>query len=215
MRDLPNTTGPVSYGETSWETGNAPEAATGKSYHQELIHQANTVPLMSIFRHYNIRIDAQRCTIVCPFKSHKGGRENSGSFKYFYETNSFHCYGCKTGGSWAHGTEFVAAMDGISRSNAALKIIKLFGDEINAEAIDELSDMENYHEKFAIMMEFSNYVRDLRPTLLDEKCTTHVEYVCSVYDRMNFKHKLNIEALRRIVDELKEEIRLHTICPTQ
>lgn len=214
MRDLPNTTGPVSYGETSWETGDTPEAATGKTYHQELIYQANTVPLMLIFKHYNIRIDAARCIIVCPFKSHKGGRESTGSFKYFAETNSFHCYGCKVGGSWAHGCEFIAAMDGISRSKAAVKIINLFGDAINADAIDDMLETENFAEKFKIMLEFANVVREFRQTAIDEKAVEFIEYMCSVYDTMNFRRKLNNEALRRIVDELKETIQKYKSCPT-
>jgi len=213
MRNVSNTTGPVSYGEASWETGDAPEASTGKSYDQELIIQANTVPLMSVFRHYGIRVDAVRCIIVCPFKSHKGGRESSGSFKYFSDTNSFCCFGCKTGGQWAHGVEFIAAMDGISRAKSAIKIIKLFGDKIDVDGVDDMY-IENFAEKFEIMMNFSNYVRSLRQSNLDEKSTAYIEDICGIYDRMNLRHKLTSEALRLIVDELKEDIRLHTICPT-
>lgn len=206
MRDLSNTTGPVSYGETSWETGDTPEATTGKTYHQELIYQANTVPLILLFKHYNIRVDAARCIIVCPFKSHKGGRESTGSFKYFSETNSFYCYGCKVGGSWAHGCEFIANIDGISRSKAAVKIINLFGDAINADVIDDVLETENFAEKFKIMLEFSNIVREFRQMAVDEKQINFIENICSVYDTINFKHKLNNKALRRIVNELKEKI---------
>ncbi len=204
MRDISNTTGPVSYGETSWETGDSPEAVTGKTQYQELIHQANTVPLMTLFRHYNIRIDAVRCIIVCPFKSHKGGRENTGSFKYFSDTNSFYCYGCKTGGEWAHACEFVARMENIPRHQAAIKILNLFGSEVNEDL--EVYEGRNFSERLEIMMEFSNLVREFRTSYSDEKSVEHIEEICRVYDTLNFRHNLDNEALRRCIEELKEEI---------
>lgn len=210
MRDLSNTTGPVSYGETSWESGDAPEANTGQNRFQELIHQANTVPLTSIFKHYNIRISASNNTIVCPFKSHKGGRERTGSFRYFSETNSFYCYGCKVGGEFAHGCEFVARMEDISRPKAASKILRLFSAEVNEDL--DVYEGQDFQEKFEIMCEFSNVVREFRRSFFDEKAHEHIEKICRVYDLMNTRHKLDAEAMRRLVDELKEEIKNYKPC---
>ncbi len=214
MRALPNTTGPVSYGETSWETGDTPEAFTGKSRAQELIFQANTVPLTSIFKHYNIRLDAVRYNITCPFKSHKGGRETTASFKYFSETNSFYCWGCRLGNSFSHGVEFVAAMDNISKEAAAQKIVTLFGEEINLEGSDELFSFEDFEERFGTMMEFSALVRDFRSSFIDEQSVIYIDKVCKIYDELNFERKLTNEALRRVVDSLKEKVGLYTPCPT-
>jgi len=210
MRNVSNTTGSVSYGQTSWETGDSPEAVTGKDDRQELIHQANTVPLTVLFKHYNIRADAIRCIIVCPFKSHKGGRERTGSFKYFSDTNSFYCYGCKIGGEWAHACEFMAHMENISRERAAIKIIKLFGADIDANL--DVYEGRNFAERLEIMMDFSSVVREFRLSFSDEKSLQFIEKACRVYDEMNLQHNLDNVALRRCVEELKEEIKNYQPC---
>lgn len=205
MRTLPNTTGPVSYGETSWETGDTPEASTGKSARQELIWQANTVPLTTIFKHYNVRAENGRANVACPFKSHKGGRESTGSFRFYPATNSFMCYGCKIGGQHCHGVEFIAAMEGLGKEQAALRILNLFSDDVNLSAIDDFG-AENFSEKFQLMMDFSCSVRDFRSSHFDEKAQVYIEKVCAVYDTVNFNHKLDNEALKRVVEELKAKI---------
>lgn len=205
MRSLPNITGPVSYGEASWETGDTPEASTGQSARQELIHQANTVPLTSVFKHFGVRHDGGRNNVTCPLKSHQGGRESSGSFRFYPDSNSFYCFGCKIGGKWAHACEFLAAMDGTSREQAARKIIKLFGNELDSVYVDD-ADAEDGAAKLAIMLDFSNIVREFRETYLDEKSIAFIEDKCAVYDNVNFKKKPDAEALRRIVEELKEVI---------
>jgi hypothetical protein len=212
MRDVSNTTGPVSYGETSWETGDTPEAFTGKAHYQELIHRANTVPLIRIFKYYKLRIDAVNCFVTCPFKSHKGGRENTGSFKYYAPTNSFFCFGCRVGGESAHACEFMAHMEEITRAKAANKIITLFASDVDEDA--EVFEGPNFSERLEIMMDFSNVIREFRLSFFDEKATAHIEEICAVYDTLNFRHKLDNEALRRCVEELKEEVKNYKPCLT-
>src|ERR1700684_4389287 len=65
--------------------------------YKELIKKANSVPLPTILKHYGHHIDAYNRYIICPFSFHKGGRENGGSFCYYPDTNTFWCFGCKTG----------------------------------------------------------------------------------------------------------------------
>lgn len=203
MRTIPSTTGSDGYSQTSGEVRNSTDASKRKFF-EELIRKANTVPLVRIFSHYNLRLDSVYSTIICPFKSHKGGRENSASFVYYSGTNSFYCFGCKIGGPFAHGCEFVAHMEGLSRVKAANQILKLFHSSVNEDA--EVAEVENFSEKLEIMMDFSNTVREFRNSHFDDKSIAHLEHVCSVYDALNSKRKLDNEALKRLVEELKTYI---------
>src|SRR6185369_7708626 len=179
----------------------------GKAFYQDLIQKANTVPIIRVFKHYGLRLDERNRKIICPIPSHKGGRENSPSFYYYPETNTFWCFGCKTG---VGCTDLVAAMDNTSKAKAAFKILEWFGDDVDE---DKILDRENFSERLEIMMDFSNTVREFRRSYFDEKAIAHIDDVCSVYDTENLKHKLDNEALRRLVEYLKEEIKSYK-CPT-
>lgn len=206
MRDVSNTTGFDGYGEVPGETGDSSEAPTRKVFFQDLIRKANTVPLIRILKHYGIRVNAVQSTIVCPFKSHKGGRENTGSFTYYPQTNSFHCYGCKTGGPFAHGCEFMASMDATTKAKAAYKILQLFADDVDGDG-SEIPEGENSSERLEIMLDFSNAVRDFRQTHFDEKSFVFIEETCLIYDKVHLEHKkIDNIALRRVVDKLKKKI---------
>lgn len=181
---------------------------TGQDYYQDLIDLANTVPLVKIFKQYNIHCNESSFHIRCPFKSHKGGRENSASFKYYHETDSFFCFGCNVGGSFAHASHFVAAMEGISLRKAAYKIIDSFkGDlgEINNEALI----CDDSDERLKIMLEFSESVRDFYQSYCSDDAKTYIDEVCRLYDTLMIKHKLDNEALCRLVEQLKNHISLY------
>lgn len=209
MRKLPDTTGYDGYDETSGEIGNSSKASTGKAFYQDLIQRANTVPLLRIFKYYGLRINEFQKSVICPFKSHKGGRESTPSFSYYPHTNSFHCYGCKVGHEYAHGCEFMAAMEDISRAKAAYKILQLFHDDVDEDGVFETP---NFSEQLEVMLEFSNAVRDFRQAFFDEKSVSYIEYLCWVYDTLNLRHKrLNNEALRRVVGILKEKINTYKL----
>jgi hypothetical protein len=209
MRDLSSSTGFFGYGETPGETGNSATATSGKDT-KELIHLANTVPLTRVFKHYGIRLSAANNKIVCPFKSHKGGRENTASFYYYENTNSFCCYGCKIGNKQAHACEFVAAMDGISRIKAANKILSIFSSDIDDTA--EVFEGQNFSEQLEIMMDFSNAVRDFRRIYLDKESQDFIEKRCEVYDGLCTKHAMDNETLRSMVEHLKEQIKVYISC---
>ena len=202
MRHISNTPGPLGYGETSWEAGGIGEVSPGKTFSQELIGKANTVPLTRIFKHYGLRITETHYSVVCPFKTHKGGRESTASFRYYPDTNTFNCYGCNVGGYYAHGVEFVAAYDGISKFKAAQKIMSLFQSDVDGEA----PECPDNSEKLEMMMEFSTTVREFRSAHIDDKAESFVENICLTYDTVMMKHKLDNSALRRIIDELKLEM---------
>lgn len=219
MRKLPNTTGFDGYGETSWEAGGSSETSSRKVYYQDLIRKANTVPLTRIFKYYNLRINEANRVATCPFKSHKGGRESSPSFNYYHHTNSFRCFGCSIGGEYAHACEFMASMEGITTAKAAHQILDLFKDDIDYGSDDGSGDNYSYSESLEIMVDFSNIVREFRQTYLDEKSQQFIEETCRSYDEVYAAHtvkpkKINNEALRRIVDLIKNKIANYKLCLT-
>lgn len=204
MCPLSSPTRPVSNGETSWEAGDPTAAVTGENSYQDIISLADSVPLEFVLRHYGIAINPH-ANITCPFKSHKGGRESTGSFRFYPDRNAYKCYGC---GSYGHTCSFVAIMDKCGRHTAATKILRLFGSDADP---DKIPDNINSPERLEIMMDFSNTVRDFRRAYTDAKSQEFIEFVCRVYDRHNLKHKsLDNEALRRLVETIKEKITLHT-----
>lgn len=213
MRDLSDSIGSFGYGETSGEAGNAAAPLTGKAFFQDLIRRANTVPLIRILTHCGVRVNIHN-KIICPFKSHKGGRERTPSFEYYQETNSFYCHGCKIGGKSAHACEFMAAFDGIKRTQAAYKIINLFGSDIGDPA--EVTGCCNFSEQLEIMMDFSNIVKDFRKLYLDKEAQIFIEERCETYDelcaKLEFKSVLDNDTLYAIVGHLKEQINFYKSC---
>jgi hypothetical protein len=205
MRNLPSTTGSFSYGETSWTAGDLTKIDAGKAAEQDLIAKANSVPLFNVLRYYNVRITPSYVnSTICPFKHHKGGRERTGSFYFYPETNSFYCHGCKTGGMHRHAVAFVAAYEGITFVKAAQKIIGLFGSDVDPLA--EFSDDRNYSEQLEIMMDFSNAVREFRKNYLDDESQYFIENACAAYDELNSKHDMDNDSLRSLIFKLKEQI---------
>lgn len=211
MRDLSDSTGYFGYGETPRESGDSSKTTTGQIA-KDLIHKANTVPLINIFKYYNVKIDSIYNKSICPFKSHKNGRERTPSFKYFIETNSYYCYGCRVGGPQAHACEFVAAMDGLTRYQAASKIIRLFSSDIDETA--EVFVGQDFSEQLEIMMDFSNAIRNFRKIYLDKESIDFIEKRCEVYDELNAKHEMDNETLRSVVEYLKEQIIYYKLCHT-
>ena len=206
MHKLQNSTGFTGFGETSWETGDSSDAPSRKAFFKELIAKGNSVRLIRIFGHYGIRIDEQNKKIICPFKSHSGGKESTPSFVYYPQTNSYWCFGCKQGST---PVDFVANMDGSKNWQAAYKIINLY-DVDTGTVIDE---QESFSEKMRLYMEFSNYVYEfIQCNLKNEEAIKFVEEIASIFDRMNAKRDLGNDALESLVFKLKDQIDRYT-CP--
>lgn len=210
MRNLPSTTRSFSYGETSWEAGDIAETSAGKAANKELIARANSVPLIRILRYYGVKVDSVHHNTVCPFKSHKGGRERTGSFYFYSETNSYFCYGCKNGGPKRHAVDFMVAMEGIGYLAAAQKIIALFSDDVDPHA--EYIEGDSASEQLEIMIDFSNIVREFRRNYLDKESQDFIEKRCAVYDELNARRTMDNETLRSVVEHLKEQIKVYTSC---
>ena len=200
MRNIPNTSGPVSNSETSWEDGSVSVPLEGKLFYKNLKNKANAVPIIRIFKHYGVNVDENRKTTTCPFQSHKGGRERTPSFNYYPETNTYYCFGCHKGSTCC---DFVSSIDKITTTDAAYKILETFASDNDCII---LQTKDNFVEQFQISLDFSNAVREFRTSHFDDKSFKFIERVCKVYDDMNSKHELDNIALRFLVDQLKIQI---------
>lgn len=206
MQSISNTTGPVDYGEAFGEDGDSSNSFAGKNIDEQRVLQANTISLITIFKYYNVFVDRYKSMTTCPFKSHKGGRESTASFKYFTDTNSFFCYGCKVGGKNFHACEFVSTFESISKVSAANKILNLFSKDINSDYDKNHYDNESYLEKINIIMDFSFFIKNARNLYQDEEYFEYLEYICKTYDTLNQKYSLNNEGLLKVIDKLKMKV---------
>lgn len=209
MHLLRRNDGSDSSGEARSETGGFEDPASSKQFYKAVIAKANTVPIKNVFKLYNVRIDDYSRKIICPFPHHKNGRESSASLMLYPQTNSFWCFGCKTG---RNGTDLVANMENVSRVKAALKILDLFGsdanlDEIPIEGID-------YSERLEILADFANYARHfLSDYPGDPNALLFIEKITFIFDKMNAKYSLDNAALKSLADKLKEKGKLYLLCP--
>lgn len=195
MRQLPNTTGSISDSEIPGETGDSTTPFAREGY-QNIIEKANTIPFTKVFKMYGIKADEMNKKIICPFKSHKGGRENSASFLYYPDTNTYHCFGCKQGRT---PVDFVMLMDRCHKNKAAQKLLDNFSSDVDDDLI---LSKESFSERMEIMMEFANVVRDFHLSFSDDKSFKFIEENCLTYDAINNKHDLNNEALKSAVSTL-------------
>lgn len=171
-----------------------------KITNKDVILKANTVSLINIFKYYNLNLDHANRKIVCPFKHHKNGRENSGSFNFYPDSNSFWCFGCKTGTT---PCDFVANIDDCNRIQAAEKILKQF----NSSVIDEnFIEKESYQDTVEIMLNFSNNIRKFREKNTSETAFLYIENICKIYDSINAKHNLTNDALNTVITQLLEKV---------
>ncbi len=203
MYCLSNTTGPIGYGEAPGEVRNSTAPSTGKINTKDLIARANAVPILHIFKHYGMCFDVYTHKATCPFKGHKGGRENTPSFKLYEDTNSYTCFGCGVG---HNAVDFVIEMDRCSPEKAAIKILTLFAAEVDEDLIVE---GVNSSERLEIMMKFSNSVYEFYQNYHDKHAIEFIEYICWVYDRSNRLHKHDNEALSRLVEHCIEHIEIY------
>ena len=212
MRELSNITRSNSDSETSREDGDIAESFTGNfDKNLNIFKRANSVPITKIFSYYGVRLDINNRKTFCPFPHHKNGRENTPSFWYYPETNTYCCFGCREGST---PSDFVSNMNRISKLSAAYKILEIFSNEdIEVEELE----IHNSSERLEIMLDFSNTVREFRQNYISEKDFEFIEEICKIYDNINLKFQkqqkpLSNEALLKVVIALKERITSYKSC---
>ena len=144
------------------ECGSDSEASSDYSYTEptskrdrikELILLANRAPLIDIFKHYKIALDQYNRKTTCPFPKHKGGRESTPSFWFYPETNSFWCFGCKTGHS---SLDFVSSYEDVSLSKAIQIVLEITAGK---ESVGNLVSI-NQVERAQLLLDFSSFIRE-------------------------------------------------------
>jgi DNA primase len=203
MQSIPNQNRSIGGSALPSKDGAAKIPPTNQQIVKDLIRQANTVPIPVIMKHYGIRLNAQNNVIVCPFQKHKNGKESTASFNYYPENNTYWCYGCKSG---RDAVNLVANLDNISMGAAARKIVNQFGNDICEDNI-EVDPTFKYSECVEIYMDFANFIRHQLQSNSDDQATIeHIEKITLVFDKMNEKYQLNIDALKSLTQKLKEKI---------
>ncbi len=198
MRTISNITGSNSSGEASSKDRDLTGAFTGKDDYQEIIIKAQSYPLIKLFKKYNIKVDDYNRKSICPFLFHKGGRESTASFHFFPETNTFWCYGCKSGRT---SVDFVSKMENVNKLQAAIKIIqKIDPDTLNAQ-VEYKNDFE---EKSQLYFSFSQKMREILNQ--DPGNLSQVEKIYSIFDKMNSKYELEPKALQLLIDRLTNKL---------
>jgi hypothetical protein len=164
---------------------------------KQTVDKANSANLLDILNHYNINIDAYSRKSPCPFPFHKGGHERSASFYYYPDSNSFYCFGCKSGGSPA---DFVALYENVNRYNAAITILNNFSSN-PAHVVER----HNNYDK--IYLEFSHLIREFIMEHRDDtKAFDYAEYVCAAFDNVRNKYTLDPDGLNVIYTKLKRKL---------
>jgi hypothetical protein len=200
MRPISDTNRSINYGETSWEDGDFTASSTGSFRTKNLIRTANSVPITKVFELYGIKASEHNRKIICPFNHHKGGKENTPSFIYYPNTNTFYCFGCNSGSSVV---DFVAFMDHVNKYDAALKIIEIYCSDITENEIINSS----LEERNIILFEFSNFIRNYLEMYSDNpECFSLIEKHLLAFDRSNEKYYLDTEALKFLTDKVKKRI---------
>lgn len=201
MHQLSDKDGSFGYGDAPSQDGDFASSSTRDEL-KKIIGKADSIPLASIFKHLKIPLNHLQTKTTCPFKNHKNGQETTASFNYYPNTNSFYCFGCKMGGEYAHGTQFLATLEGITKSEAAKKILSLFEGEVDVDLI--VYNLQNFSERLNTLTLFSNSVREFRLNNFNyPKALDFIEnYICLSFDNLNIKYKLDNQALKRTVEEL-------------
>jgi len=210
MCTLPDTSGYDSFGETSGEDRAAELSAERKRQSKELVSRANRASLKSIFKHYNLTLDEHSRRCCCPFTSkHKNGRDGTPSFHFYPDTNSFHCFGCKTGRG---PVDFVAAMENIGRVEAAQKILE---DHLSSSFSDDLGQIEeiNYSERHLLIMSFSDIAREFyKSNQGNREAIDFIDKICYAFDTICSKHNMSNESIKSLVEKLKAKVEKYNKC---
>jgi CHC2-type zinc finger protein len=162
----------------------------------EILRRANATDLAVVLKQFGIQVDEYNKKAHCPFPFHQNDR--TASFFYYKNTNSFHCFGCKSDGG---SVEFLSLMNGISREEAANKIIERFEIDPNTIITERSEDFQQRHN---LILEFSTLIRTfILHNINDAIAIEHAEKVCLIFDTINNKHNLDNDGIKSLMSKLK------------
>lgn len=210
MRALSDTSGQYCFSEASGADGYTELSYERKRQFKELIAKANTVPIKSILSWYGVFVDdySKRCS--CPFnRKHKGGRDNTPSFYFYPETNTFHCFGCKAGRT---PVDFVSIILNVNKIEAARKILEKDPSTKDAILIDGIESTD-YYERNLLIIDFSNFVRDFyKYNAEDRGAIDFMDKICNAFDSICSKHDMSNDSIKSLIDKLKAKTEKYIKC---
>ena len=96
-------------------------------------------------------------------------------------------------------------MEGISRPQAARRILELYASEVSEDLV--AIQQPNYSERLGILMDFANHIREqLQANKDDPTMVTYLEGITEVFDKMNQEYALSNSSLRVLADKLKSKV---------
>jgi DNA primase len=178
--------------------------ADDKDALKDLIARANSANLLEIFTRYDIPIDGyggKKC--CCPLPNHD---DNSPSFYYYTDTNSFFCFGCKMAG---RAVRFVSLMENVSNEEAADKIIQ--GYETNPNVVS--NNGREHREKQKLMLEFSSIIRSfLQSNRDDPQALEYADRIAKGFDTITGRNEIQNDGIRKVIDKLKDKLGEYKVC---
>lgn len=199
MRSLSDKPGSNSISQAFLENPDSGEDIKGKLQFKNLIKQANAMPLLIVFKSFGININEYNRKAICPFPSHNGGAERSPSFLFYKETNSFYCFGCKTGGG---PVNFLSSLKNISKKDAALKLLESYSGNTDSVSLLEEFESNSYDERTSLLLDFSKKINEFISLNNDQKSIKYADKICFTFDLINSKHKLDNNALKSLINKL-------------
>jgi hypothetical protein len=158
--------------------------------------QANTVDMVKIFKHYSLDINSENKTACCPFSFHQ---DDDPSFLFYPASNSFYCFGCKSGGGPA---VFVSLFENISRMQAVKKLINNFDSEkADPNLFIKLKEKEDLCIAFAVM------IRNFLIKNNDEKSWKFTDEMCRGFDRLINGHIVDVGGVKHVFKKFEKSIK--------
>lgn len=196
MQKLSDNTGSNIHSNTQnagWDIG-----TNDKDAIKDKIARANSASLLELFARYEIPIDgyaSKKC--CCPLPDHN---DNSPSFFFKTENQTFYCYGCGRGGK---AVRLVSLMENVSLEEAADKIIE--GYETNPDVVS--NNGREFRERKAIVLGFSSIIRAfLQENSDDVNAIAYADKIAKGFDTLTEKHEIQNDGLKKVVEKLKMKL---------
>ena len=188
--------GSDSDGETSVKNSDFTTPDGVKVNPASIVEQANGISIVHIFKEFNINIDINNKSTLCPF--HSGGNERSPSFHYYPDSNRFHCFGCgKTGAA----CDLLVLLKQITKIEAALYILEQYGGFINS-SVELTLDKNIYSDESVI--QFSNMIREfISHNDYSDEAIKFADSICFSFDNINERYSVDHANLVRLIGKLK------------
>lgn len=192
MQSLSNSSKSIDRGQIQNQSGNDRDGYSNAW--KKLATEANSVDLLTVLTSYGLQLDKYHSKCICPLHN-----ENTPSFYYYKDTNSWYCFGCKKGGSATH---FVSRIEDISIAKAADKLLGEFSPGVFAT-----STTSDYLERQDIVFGFSNLIRKFIQAHTDNpNAFQFVERLTLIFDALVAKHNLSNDGLKLIIKRLEKQL---------